>query len=264
MKRATRTNLILIGVVVALGLAAYWQVSREMARFEPPLSTLDPASIQQVRVACLQCTPRRFERADGHWMMREPYDLPADDAQIARLLSIAASPVRSRRPLASLDAKKIGLDPALMSLELDSTHFDFGTTDTFNGDRYVRIGDSIAMAPDRFSPFLLAAPASELDRHLVPRGSTLSGMSIDQVDRPDLVAAWSDALASRITARNDPATSANGVKITLKLSDGSTISYRLVRDGDTFIADRNEPALRYGLTPEQATTLLGDAEAGAH
>lgn len=264
MKRATRTNLILIALVAALGMTAYWQVNREVARFEPPLSSLDPANIKQVSVGCLQCTQRRFERVDGRWMMREPWNLPADETTIARLLSIATSPVRSRRPLASLDAKKIGLDPALMSLDLDSLHFDFGTTDAFNGDRYVRSGDTIAMAPDRFSPFLLAAPASELDRHLVPRGSTLSGLSINDVDHPELIKAWSESLAGRITAPDDSPAAAAGAEITLKLGDGSMISYRLARDGDSFVADRDEPRLRYGLTTEQATTLLGNAETSAH
>ena len=79
MKRATRTNLILLGVVAVLGLAAYWQVNKEIAQFEPPLSVLDPVTINQVHVTCLQCTPRRFERIDGHWKMREPYNLPAED-----------------------------------------------------------------------------------------------------------------------------------------------------------------------------------------
>ena len=45
MRRASRSNLILLGLVVLLGLAAWWQVEREVAGFEPPLSTLDVAAI---------------------------------------------------------------------------------------------------------------------------------------------------------------------------------------------------------------------------
>ena len=264
MRRATRNNLILLGVVAALGVAVYWQVGKEIAGFEPPLSALDPAAIDHVRVACLQCTPRRFERVDGHWMMREPYNLPADDAQVARLLSIAASPVRSRRAFASLDAKKIGLDPALMSLDLDTVHFDIGTTDAFNGDRYVRIGDTIAMAPDRFSPFLVAAPASELDRHLLPRGSVLTSLKINHVDRPDLIETWTDAFAERITASSSPSANAADAAVEMQLADGSTITYQIIRNGDTAVARRSEPALSYTLSPGQAVGLLGDAETSAH
>lgn len=260
MKRAARINLILIAVVAALGMAVYWQVGMEVARFEPPLSALDPARIKQLRVACLQCTPRRFERVDGHWMMREPYRLPADETQIARLLSIAKSPVRSRRTFASLDAKKIGLDPALTSLDLDDEHFDIGTTDAFNGDRYVRIGDTIAMAPDRFSPFLVAAPASELDRHLVPRGSVLANLKINEVDRSDLIEVWAGALAERITASGSSSTEIADSVVEMQLGDGSTITFHLTRDGDAVVARRGEPSLDFTLSSEQATLLLGSTE----
>jgi hypothetical protein len=259
MQRATRSNLVLLGIVAALGIAAYLQIGKETSRFEPPLSTLDPNLIQRVTVSCLQCEPRRFERVGAHWMMREPYDLPADDSQVARLLGIATAVVRSRRPLSSLDAKKIGLDPALMRLDLDDQHFEIGTTDAFNGDRYVRVGDTIAMAPDRFSPFLVAAPASELDRHLVPPASTLTSLRIDGIEHPQQLEAWNGALASRITTRTDRPSASPVAGVDLQFGDGSPIHFQLVRDGDALIARRDEPALDYVLPTALAADLLGTA-----
>ncbi|HOX71502.1 MAG TPA: hypothetical protein PK001_07150 [Dokdonella sp.] len=264
MQRATRTNLILLGVVAMLGIAAYLQVDREVSRFEPPLGALDPAGIDRVTVSCLQCVPRRFEREDGHWFMREPYALPADDAQLARLLSIAASPVRSRRDAARFDARKIGLDPALIRLDLGAMHFDIGTTDAFNGDRYVRVGNTIAMVPDRFSPFLVAAPASELDRHLLPRGSILASLQIDGIERRDLIEAWNLAMASRITAADGTAPASVLANVQLHLGDGTRIDYRLVRDTDAIVARRAEPALSYTLSAEQGSLLLGTAGSDTH
>lgn len=264
MKRATRTNLILVLVVAALGSAVYWQVNKEVARFEPPLSALMPERINTVGVSCLQCVARRFERVDGHWLMREPYNLPADDAQLARLVSIATSAVRSRRAFSSLNAAKIGLDPPLISLDLGPEHFDIGTTDAFNGDRFVRVGESIAMVPDRFSPFLLAAPPSELDRHLLPPGSVLKSLKIIDVDRPELLEAWTHALASRITARTENASKVEGVVVELTLGDGSLITYRIVRDREASVARRSEPVLNYVLSAEQVGALLGDSETSAH
>jgi hypothetical protein len=261
MQRATRSNLVLLGIVAALGIAAYVQIGKETSRFEPPLSTLDPDLIQHVTVSCLQCEPRRFERIGAHWMMREPYDLPADDLQVARLLGIATAVVRSRRPLSSLDAKKIGLNPALMRLDLDDEHFEIGTTDAFNGDRYVRVGETIAMAPDRFSPFLVAAPASELDRHLVPRDSILTGLRIDGIEHPQLLEVWSGALASRITTPTDRPSASPVSSVDLLFADGSLIHYQLIRDGDALIAKRDEPALDYSLPATQAAELLGTAAA---
>ncbi len=264
MKRAARTNLILIFVVAALGLAVYWQVNKEVTRFEPPLSALMPEQINNVTVSCLQCVARRFERVEGHWSMREPYNLPADDAQLVRLLSIATSAVRSRRAFSSLNAKKIGLDPPLISLDLGPEHFDIGTTDAFNGDRYVRVGDTIAMVPDRFSPFLVAAPPSEIDRHLLPRGSALKSLKINDLDRPELIEAWTHALAARITARTEDSSKAEGVVVELTLGDGSLITYRIVRDNEGGVARRSEPALNYVLSAEQVGALVGGSETRTH
>lgn len=260
MKRAARINVILIVVVAALGVAVYWQVNHEVARFEPPLSALRPEQINHVAVSCLQCVARRFERVAGHWMMRAPYDLPADDAQVSRLLSIATSPVRSRRPSASLDPKKIGLDPALTSLDLDGAHFDIGTTDAFNGDRYVRVDEMIAMVPDRFSPFLVASAASELDRHLLTRGSILKGLTIDTIDRPELIDAWNSAVAERVTAREGTSASDAGALVELRLADDSLITYRIVRASDAIVAMRSSPPLNFTLSAEQANALLSAAE----
>lgn len=264
MKRATRSNLILLGIVVVLGIAATLKVQRELGQFEPPLGTLDPDSVREVTITCLQCpSARRFERTDGHWRMLEPYALPADDSQVDRLVAIAASPVRSRRPLASLDAAKIGLDPPLMTLAIDSLRLRIGRTDALNGDRYIAVGDTIAMVPDRFSPLLLAAPASELDRHLVPRGSTLAAIRVDSVERPELAAAWMQARASRIGASAASPSAGAFASAELRLGDGSVIRYAIILDGDTAIARRDEPALDLVLAPDQLQSLLGDAGAGS-
>jgi hypothetical protein len=259
MNRATRTNLLLLGVLCILAAAVYLQVNREVARFEPPLSRLDPASVQTIRVECLHCVARRFERVDGHWQMREPYDLPASDAQVERLLAIAGSVVRSRRPLGDLDAGKVGLDPPLMHLQLDALSLDFGTTDVLNGDRYVRVGDHIAMVPDRFSPFLVAVPASELDAGLLPRGSELARLRVNGVERPDLQAAWSDARATRVAASVEGGSRASQPSAELVLADGSRIRYRLIAEGDELAARREAPALDYAIDAAQAHALFGDA-----
>jgi hypothetical protein len=61
-----------------------------------------------------------------------------------------------------LDARKLGLDPPWATLQLDDTILKFGTTDAILGDRYVMLGDTIALVPDRFSALLFDKPESEL------------------------------------------------------------------------------------------------------
>ena len=258
MRGLSRSNLILLGLVVLLGLAAWWQVEREVAGFEPPLSALDVATIRRMSrsaacnagAACSSATARTGRCANPtHCRPTMPWSQGC--------FRSPDSPVRRRHALDAFEAAKVGLAPPLMSLDLDDEHFDIGLTDALGGDRYVRTGDRIAMVPDRFSPFLVAAPESELDRHLVPRGSTLASLHIDGKLRADLVEAWTDAQATRLVAVADGDAAATGTQVDLQLADGSKIEFTLVADTDGVFLLRRSPRIRYMLAPGQAQALLG-------
>ncbi|MGH8171676.1 MAG: hypothetical protein ACREPX_00925, partial [Rhodanobacteraceae bacterium] len=71
MLRRTRTNVFLFAMVALLGIGAIAELRRESAMQRDPLTTIDPTAIHSLAVNCLACSPRRFEKIDGHWMMRE-------------------------------------------------------------------------------------------------------------------------------------------------------------------------------------------------
>ncbi|RYD16169.1 MAG: hypothetical protein EOP90_05080 [Lysobacteraceae bacterium] len=158
MKRRTRTTLWLLATLVALVAAVQWQVRHERARLADPLSALELDAVRRIEVGCRGCEPRRYEKIDGLWRMLAPHPRAADAQAIARLLAIAHAPVRTRYASGELDPARIGLVPPLATLRLDDAVFTFGTTDAIHGDRYVAIGDRVALVPDRFSVHLFAAP----------------------------------------------------------------------------------------------------------
>ena len=162
MRRRTRTNVFLLAMVALLGVAVVAEMRREHALMRDPLTAIDPDMIRSLAVTCQSCTARRYEKVDGHWMMREPKAQPANDRAVARVAAIVRAPVRYRRPASELDAAKLGLDPPIATLEVDGTLLKFGTTDAIRNDRYVEAGGSIALVPDRFSALLFATPESEL------------------------------------------------------------------------------------------------------
>jgi hypothetical protein len=168
MRRKTRTNVILLAMVVLLGAAAFAEIRREQALMQDPLTTLNPDQITTLAIACQGCTARRFEKVGGHWLMREPKSQPANDAAVARLAAIVRAPVRYRRAVADLDPSKLGLDPPVATLAVDGTLLKFGTTDAIRNDRYVEVGDTIALVPDRFSALLFAMPETELAESTQP------------------------------------------------------------------------------------------------
>jgi hypothetical protein len=162
MNRRTRTNLFLALMVGVLGAGVYAELRREDAIAIEPVTSIDPARVKDVRIACVECSPRHFRKVDGHWRMLEPFAEAADDARIERIAAIARAPVRFRHAANELDAKRLGLDPPWATLRLDDAVMTFGTTDAIHGDRYVRVGDTIALVPDRFSALLFTKPESEL------------------------------------------------------------------------------------------------------
>ncbi|HEX5124948.1 MAG TPA: hypothetical protein VFV97_17015, partial [Rhodanobacteraceae bacterium] len=72
MRRKTRTNVILLAMVVLLATAVFAEIRREQALTSDPLTTLNPDQIRTLSIACQGCTARKFEKVDGHWLMREP------------------------------------------------------------------------------------------------------------------------------------------------------------------------------------------------
>lgn len=162
MKRRNRNLPLLLGVLALLGAAVHLQLRHERAQAIDPLTTIDTDSVRQLEVECRGCATRRFEKADGHWRMLEPQAGAADPKAIANLLAIAHAPVRYRHAAGEIDPARVSLEPPQATLRLDDTAIAFGMTDAIHGDRYVALGDVVALVPDRFSVHLFASPESEL------------------------------------------------------------------------------------------------------
>jgi hypothetical protein len=162
MKRRTRSLAWLVLALAVLTAAVQLQLRHERAQALDPLTALDTHAVRRLVVECRGCATRRFERIDGHWRMLEPRTGAADPEAMASLLAIANAPVRYRHAAGDIDPVRVGLVPPQATLRLDATVLTFGGTDAIHGDRYVAIGDAIALVPDRFSVRLFSSPGSEL------------------------------------------------------------------------------------------------------
>ena len=162
MRRAQRQRLFLVAVAVLLGALAAWTQWRQPAPPPATVLALDPTTIARIDVQAGTTPWRRFEKRDGTWWMVEPHVAPADPEHLDRLANIAAAEVLRWRPASDFDAVRIGLEPPFAVLRLDGHELVFGGLAALAPQRYVRVGDHVALIGARFTGDLAVSPESEL------------------------------------------------------------------------------------------------------
>jgi hypothetical protein len=152
MKRATRQRLMLLLVVAALLGWAGWQLQRDAQDAPGALLALDPASISHVALSFGGAPTTHYERRDGHWWQTDGKPVRVDDARLADLTDIAAASVLRWRAASEFQPSKIGLAPPLAILVLDNQTLEFGETSVTGPQRYVRVGQRVALVSVRYMP----------------------------------------------------------------------------------------------------------------
>ncbi|HET8897804.1 MAG TPA: hypothetical protein VFN09_03345 [Rhodanobacteraceae bacterium] len=162
MRRETRQRLQLYAVVLLLASIAWCSARKDNTLPPGQLLGLDPATINQVEVQAADGELRQFERRDGVWWMIQPTEAPADPAHLERLTEIAAATPLRWRPRKDFDTARIGLAKPFATLTLDGQRLVFGGLSALGPQRYVAVGDHVALIGARYTADLAATPASEL------------------------------------------------------------------------------------------------------
>lgn len=152
MKRAVRQCLWMIGGAVGLIALAGWQWQRDRAQDPGSLLDLSPASVTQVELRLGQGATERYSRHDGHWWRTDGTPVRADDGRLGEMADTAAAAVLSWRPANDFVPAKIGLSPPLAVLSLDGQRLEFGEMSVTGPQRYVRVGDRVALISVRYMP----------------------------------------------------------------------------------------------------------------
>ncbi|HEY8683449.1 MAG TPA: hypothetical protein VIM06_09780, partial [Rhodanobacter sp.] len=116
------------------------------------LLPMDPASIRHVALTLAGTPTMHYEKRAGHWWRTDGTAARSDDGRLAELTEIAAAAVLSWRPASDFQPAKIGLAPALAVLDLDGHALAFGETSVTGPQRYVRVGDRVALVSVRYMP----------------------------------------------------------------------------------------------------------------
>lgn len=152
MKRATRGRLVLLVIVGAMVVAALWQWQRDRRNDPGNLLGIDPSAVDQIGLQFQSAPMQHYSRHDGHWWNADGLNARADDGRLNELAQTAAAEVLQWRPAQDFSLSRIGLAPPLATLELNGERVEFGETSVTGPQRYVRVGDRIALIPARYSP----------------------------------------------------------------------------------------------------------------
>ncbi|WP_243040152.1 hypothetical protein [Dyella sedimenti] len=160
-----RQRLWLAGAAVALVAAAAWQWRRDADAAPGTLLRMAPSAVTEVTLQLGNGPAEHYARRDGHWWRTDGTAVRADDGRLGELADTAAAEVLGWRAAGDFEPARIGLVPPLAVLSLNGQRLDFGETAVTGPQRYVRVGDRVALISVRYTP----RPATN-EAQAVPHG----------------------------------------------------------------------------------------------
>ena len=152
MRRTTRQRVSVLVVVLMLLALVAWQWKHDARNAAGSVLTLAPKQVSQIALTLGNTPTMHYAKRDGHWWRVDGTPTRADDGRLAELADTAAAPVISWRTASDFNPAKIGRHPPQAILSLDGQTLEFGETAVTGAQRYVRVGQRIALVPARFSP----------------------------------------------------------------------------------------------------------------
>ena len=165
MNALTRRILINLGLFMLVGglaAMAWYEPGLDHSALPSSLLNLASAQIQQIAVERSGQENLAFERRGDHWWMTAPGQGAANPVLIQPILHLAEVRCPLRYAAAGVNLKPLGFDPPRLRLRLNDQAVEFGATAPTDSQRYLRIGETVYLCPDRLHPLLTSAAASFL------------------------------------------------------------------------------------------------------
>ncbi len=277
-----KLNLLLLLAVLGLGLLAYFQPGLEpQDDSRPPLTTLNPDSIDQIRIQRSGQNDIELRRQGQHWQVRlDGRWLPANAWRIKQLLELAQAPSLARFAAEPAKLGQYGLAEPRIRLRLGSLDIAIGDTDPLGQRRYLLIGDSVHLISDRFYLHLAAADSDYVRLAPLPEDARINslelpgGMRLERAEgdwrlSPEqaisrdrinqLIDEWRQAQAMQVS-RHAP----GEADIRLRLASGETLAFSQAEGDGEWLLIRNDWGLAYhfpAASRARLTRLDGDGDA---
>ena len=155
-------NVGLLGLVGGLAALVVSEPGRDRSATILPLLELTAERIERIEVERPGQERLAFERRGGQWWMTAPEPGPANPVLIRPIPQLAEARCAPSYAAADLDLPRLRLDPPRLRLWLNGREIHFGDTAPTDGQRYLRVGRTVHLCPDRWYLLLTSAVAGFL------------------------------------------------------------------------------------------------------
>jgi hypothetical protein len=278
MKLGWVVNALLLVGVIGLGTYAWHKANRPK---EPShkLSALTIAGVKKVEVASRDAPGYTLEKRGETWFLAAPIEARADQTQVRRMLDLLSA--ASNEKLAATDLKRFDLDPPALRVTMDGQTFSFGGTNPLSQDQYLGTGDSVYLVSAYYASLVPRAADRVLTHSLFNEsekavGFRFKGFSVEQKDgkwtlapKPpsdkerlsqDDLNRWADDWHYASSLVTQPWSGKPGPDLVdVKLVDGKTITFVVVRREPELILARPDEKLQFQFSSEMSRRLLNPA-----
>ena len=250
-------NLGLLLAVIILALLALPGKQQNLTE-QLAVGNFIPANVDHIRLSRTGKKELSFQKVGSEWHMQQPYETRADDNVVQQLLNIRELAIQSIIDNPDLDLKEFGLSEPEVSVFFNEIEMKFGDIQPVGKQRYAQLNNQVVLIEDKHAAQLRASSISYIDRQLIPLGSNITRLVID--NRPvdlatnqELVSQWQETKAGWLShASNAPAT---GIAVQITLNNNATLHYLAdKRDNDVVLVNPDN-ALEYHLTFTALDTL---------
>ena len=274
MQKRLITNLLLL-IVVGILTTVFILSDKQGDEVKTALlSNIDAAGIEHITVRQSSKEDIVFNRQGQQWFVTSPIHAIARTSRVNAILHLLKS-----RSLAQIDVEDNSLevyqlDPAILSLKMNSHEFFFGTTEPIDDRRYVMFDNSIHLVNDHLFHQLRQSPMFFVSPRLVPEQEIISSIqfsdqSISKVNNSwtifpannvvsselpgSLVQQWQKAEARQILQYQGTDVDE---KVILKYKSGHTVYFDVISKIPELILGRTDLTLQYHLDKSMSERLF--------
>jgi hypothetical protein len=277
MKLGWLVNLALLIGVVGLGVYA-WHRGSQPPEPSYKLSVQTASAAAKISVKPKTGDGYTLEKRDNVWYLTAPMQARADQTQVQRILDLLGA--TSKEQLPATDLKRFDLDVPALSVTVDAQTFAFGTINPLTQDQYIATGANVYLVGSYYASQVPAKADRMLTHSLFKQGETpaaftfksfnvtqqdgkwtLSPAPAGEKERPsqDDLNRWVDdwryasSLATQMAGSKAAPASET---INVRLSDGKTLTFAVVRKDPDLVLVRPDEKLEFHFSGEMSKRLL--------